>query len=67
MHKDMGVIMKDMESMMRGMSDPAMKKDMQKMHDQMGGMMKQIGGGTTAKQTTATPSSASGDHDEHHE
>jgi hypothetical protein len=46
MHKDMSGMMtnikgmmKEMGGMMEGMSDPAMKERMQKMHDNMGAMM----------------------------
>lgn len=42
MMDNMGEMMGDMNSMMQMMSDPAMKERMQKMHDGMGAMMKQM-------------------------
>lgn len=39
MQKNMGAMMKDMGAMMGSTNDPALKAQMQKMHEQMGAMM----------------------------
>ena len=42
---NMSSMMQEVDSMMSGMSDPAMRARMQKLHDQMGSMMSGMGYG----------------------
>lgn len=70
MQKDMGDMMKEMDSMMANMSDPAMKERMAKMHEHMDMMSHMeckccdMKGDNADTGKTEVP--ASTDHSEHH-
>jgi hypothetical protein len=77
MQKSMGVLLRDNDGMMKMMKDPVQLARMQKMHDQMAGMMDMMqkmnggmmGGGMMGdgmRAKTATPPAASDDHAAHH-
>jgi hypothetical protein len=79
MQKDMGAMMAEMSAMMNSTSDPSMKARMQKMHDQMAGMLANMqkmhsgmggmmtpGGQNSDCTTSVAPSAAPEDHAEHH-
>lgn len=81
MQKDFGVMMSDVEGMMRDTKDPATKEALQKMHDRMAVMMvnmQKVGGmggrmppgnrqpGSSAPTAPATPPASPEDHQAHH-
>lgn len=80
MHKQMAVMMTDMRAMMDGISDPAAKTRMQRMHEHMGAMManmQKMHGGMMQAPTTGAgkaaeapapspPAAGKEDHESHH-
>lgn len=75
MHKDMSAMMTDMGAMMNSTNDPSMKARMQKMHDQMAGMMANMqnmggkmmqGRQNSGSTSSVAPSAAPEDHAAHH-
>ena len=79
MMNGMSAMMTDMRTMMKRTSDPAMKAKMQKMHDQMAGMMANMqkmsggmsgmmkqGGQMSGSTPSLAPSAAPKDHAAHH-
>ena len=79
MKNDMSAMMTDMGAMMNSTSDPTMKARMQKMHDQMAGMMANMqkmssgmggtmrqGGQNSGSAPSVPPSATTKDHVAHH-